>query len=110
MRSGEACWELNDDDHYTVVNGGQAVLFPAGTRHRIANGVYSPCRLFWMVFDAKEIASANARLFPSGEIEALFDLADVPERPDRPARSVRPRPQRPVLCSSPTSGCSSARR
>jgi AraC-like DNA-binding protein len=75
MRSGEACWELTDDDRFMVVNGGQAVLFPSGTRHRIANGVYSPCRLFWMVFDAKEAASANARLFPSGEIEALFDLA-----------------------------------
>ena len=99
MRSGEACWELTDDDHFTVVTGGQAVLFPPGTRHRIANGVYSPCRLFWMVFDAKEVASANARLFPSGEIEALFDLADLPERPDRPARSVRPRPQRPVLAA-----------
>ncbi len=75
MRSGEACWETTDDDHYTVVTGGQAVMFPAGTRHRVANGVYSPCRLFWMVFDAKDIASANARLFPSREIEALFDLA-----------------------------------
>ena len=81
MRSGEACWELTDDDRFTVVNGGQAVLFPSGTRHRIANGVYSPCRLFWMVFDAKEAASASARLFPSGEIEALFDLATCQNAP-----------------------------
>lgn len=75
MRSGEACWELDEDDDFTVVTGGQAVLFPAGTRHRIANGVYSPCRLFWMVFDGQNQASERARLFPSTEIEALFQLA-----------------------------------
>ena len=82
MRSGEACWESDDDDHFTVVTGGQAVLFPAGTRHRIANGVYSPCRLFWMVFDAKDVASANARLFPSAR-----DRGAV--RPRRRARTRR---------------------
>jgi AraC-like DNA-binding protein len=43
--------------------------------------VYSPCRLFWMVFDGKEVASANARLFPSGEIEALFELASCQNAP-----------------------------
>jgi AraC-like DNA-binding protein len=85
MRSGEACWDLADEN-LSVVNGGQAVMFPAGQRHRIANGVYTPCRLLWMVFHPKALASENARLFPKEEIEALFDIAtrqgapvDLPE-------------------------------
>ena len=44
VRSGEACWE-RDDDGMAVVSGGQAVMFPAGLRHRIANGVYTPSRM-----------------------------------------------------------------
>ena len=80
MRSGEACWDLADEN-LSVVNGGQAVLFPAGRRHRIANGVYTPCRLLWMVFHAKDAACASARLFPKDEIEALFDIATRQEAP-----------------------------
>ena len=80
MRSGEACWDLADEN-LSVVTGGQAVLFPAGRRHRIANGVYTPCRLLWMVFHPKDIACANPRLFPREEIEALFDIAKRQEAP-----------------------------
>jgi AraC-like DNA-binding protein len=80
MRSGEACWDL-EDENLSVVTGGQAVFFPAGQRHRIANGVYTPCRLLWMVFHPKEYACANARLFPKEEIEALFEVATRQQAP-----------------------------
>lgn len=80
MRSGEACWDLTDE-HFSMATGSQAVIFPAGRRHRIANGVYTPCRLLWMVFQAKDIACASARLFPKSEIEALFDMANQQETP-----------------------------
>ena len=53
MQSGEACWDL-PDDHFSMATGSQAVIFPAGRRHRISNGVYTPCRLLWMVFQPKE--------------------------------------------------------
>ena len=52
MQSGEACWDL-PDDHFSMATGSQAVIFPAGRRHRISNGVYTPCRLLWMVFQPK---------------------------------------------------------
>lgn len=47
---GEACWEMKE----TVllrVNGGQSVVFPAGTKHRITNGIYPPSKCFWMVLN-----------------------------------------------------------
>jgi AraC-like DNA-binding protein len=80
MRSGEACWDLTDE-HFSMATGSQAVIFPAGRPHRIANGVYTPCRLLWMVFESKDVACANARLFPKSEIEALFDIAGKQETP-----------------------------
>jgi AraC-like DNA-binding protein len=80
MRSGEACWDLSDD-HFSMATGSQAVIFPAGRRHRIAHGVYTPCRLLWMVFQSKDVACATARLFPKSEIEALFDMAEKQEAP-----------------------------
>lgn len=80
MQSGEACWDL-PDDHFSMATGSQAVIFPAGLRHRISNGVYTPCRLLWMVFQPREVACGSARLFLGSEIEALFDLANGQERP-----------------------------
>src|SRR3954466_15192796 len=75
MQSGEACWDL-PDDHFSMATGSQAVIIPAGMRHRISNGVYTPCRLLWMVFQPSEAASNAARLFLGSEIEALFDMAN----------------------------------
>src|SRR5688500_15875472 len=80
MQSGEACWDL-PDDHFSMATGSQAVIFPAGRRHRISNGVYTPCRLLWLVFQPKEMACGSARLFLGSEIEALFDMANSQERP-----------------------------
>jgi AraC-like DNA-binding protein len=80
VRSGEACWEF-DEDNLAVVSGGQAVLFPAGRRHRIANGVYTPCRFLWLVFHGRELAGQRARLFPQRDIEALFDVASGLDAP-----------------------------
>jgi AraC-like DNA-binding protein len=89
MRSGEACWELADE-RFLVVRGGHAVMFPPGTRHRIANGVYTPCRLLWMVFDSMDAASQAARLFPRPEIEALFDISGRHRQPvELPELSLR---------------------
>lgn len=80
MQSGEACWDL-PDDHFSMATGSQAVIFPAGRRHRISNGVYTPCRLLWLVFQPKETACGSARLFLGSEIEALFEMANTQERP-----------------------------
>jgi AraC-like DNA-binding protein len=80
MQSGEACWDL-PDDHFSRATGSQAVIFPAGQRHRISNGVYTPCRLLWMVFQPREIATGSARLFLGQEIDALFELAKGQEKP-----------------------------
>ena len=80
MQSGEACWDL-PDDHFSMATGSQAVIFPAGRRHRISNGVYTPCRLLWLVFQPKDVACGSARLFLGSEIEALFELANSQERP-----------------------------
>jgi AraC-like DNA-binding protein len=80
MQSGEACWDL-PDDHFSMATGSQAVIFPAGRRHRISNGVYTPCRLLWLVFQPKEMACGSARLFLGSEIEALFEMANGQERP-----------------------------
>lgn len=80
MQSGEACWDL-PDEHFSMATGSQAVIFPAGRRHRISNGVYTPCRLLWMVFHPKQRACGSARLFLDSEIEALFDLANEQEAP-----------------------------
>lgn len=80
LQSGEACWDL-PDDHFSLVTGSQAMIFPPGLRHRIANGIYTPCRLFWMVFHPLEVARGNARLFLDTEIAALFELAKGQERP-----------------------------
>ena len=80
MQSGEACWDL-PDDHFSMATGSQAVIFPAGHRHRISNGVYTPCRLLWLVFQPKALACSSARLFLGSEIEALFEMAHSQERP-----------------------------
>jgi AraC-like DNA-binding protein len=80
MQSGEACWDL-PDDHFSRATGSQAIIIPSGQRHRISNGVYTPCRLLWMVFQPKEKACSSARLFLGSEIEALFDIANGQERP-----------------------------
>jgi len=80
LQSGEACWDL-PDDHFSLVTGSQAMIFPAGLRHRIANGIYTPCRLFWMVFHPLDVALRNARLFLDTEVAALFEMAKGQERP-----------------------------
>ena len=57
MRSGEACWDLADEN-LSVVNGGRPSSFrPAGA---IASPTAStrPAGLLWMVFHAKDVACA----------------------------------------------------
>lgn len=89
MQSGEACWDL-PDDHFSMTTGSQALIIPAGRRHRIANGVYTPCRLLWLVFKPCDEAMEKARLFLGSEIEALFKVAEEQERPvDLPEESHR---------------------
>jgi AraC-like DNA-binding protein len=89
MQSGEACWDL-PEDHFSMTTGSQALIIPAGRRHRIANGVYTPCRLLWLVFKPKDEAIKAARLFLGTEIEALFQMAGSHERPvDLPETSHR---------------------
>ncbi len=89
MQSGEACWDL-PEDHFSMTTGSQALIIPAGKRHRIANGVYTPCRLLWLVFKPMDEAVEKARLFLGKEVEALFQMAKGHERPvDLPETSHR---------------------
>jgi AraC-like DNA-binding protein len=89
MQSGEACWDL-PEDHFSMTTGSQALIIPAGRRHRIANGVYTPCRLLWMVFRPLDEAVDKSRLFLGSEIEGLFRMAEGHERPvDLPETSHR---------------------
>jgi AraC-like DNA-binding protein len=89
MQSGEACWDL-PEDHFSMTTGSQALIIPAGRRHRIANGVYTPCRLLWLVFKPVDEAVDKARLFLGTEVEALFQMAEGHERPvDLPENSHR---------------------
>jgi AraC-like DNA-binding protein len=80
LRSGEACWELAGE-RLARANGGQALVFPAGVRHRIVNGIYPPGRAVWIVFASREQALAHPGLFPPREVEALFQIAERQEAP-----------------------------
>ncbi|WP_158625965.1 helix-turn-helix transcriptional regulator [Arsenicitalea aurantiaca] len=82
VRSGEACWEL-PDNRLLRVSGGHGVLFPPHHRHRIVNGVYTPCQLFWAEFHPQEAAVENARLIPAEDIAAVYELARLPTSPIR---------------------------
>lgn len=80
VRSGEACWEYPDNRLF-MVSGGQGVLFPPGHSHRIVGGVYTPCQLLWIEFRPEIAAKHDARLIPSEEIAALYELAMLPTAP-----------------------------
>jgi AraC-like DNA-binding protein len=80
LRGGEACWELAGE-RLARANGGQALVFPAGVRHRIVNGIYPPGRAVWIVFASREQALGTPGLFPPREIEALFRIAERQEAP-----------------------------
>lgn len=78
--AGEACWELAND-RLARVNGGQALIFPAGVRHRIVNGIYPPERALWIVFADREAALARPGLFSHQELEVLYRIARRQETP-----------------------------
>jgi len=80
VRGGEACWEYPGNRLFRV-SGGHGVLFPPNHSHRIVNGVYTPCQLLWIEFRPREAAMRDARLIPSEEIAALYDLAMLPTAP-----------------------------
>ncbi len=48
MLEGEVCWE-HGDSQLLLLNGGQAGVFPAGTRHRVMDGVYPPSKMLWLI-------------------------------------------------------------
>lgn len=74
VRSGEACWEC--PEHQLVrVCGSSGVLFPPGFRHRIVNGIYTPCHLVWIVFQPLEVAARVGRMISAEEISAIYDIA-----------------------------------
>jgi AraC-like DNA-binding protein len=78
--AGEACWELSTE-RLAQVAGGQALIIPAGMRHRIVNGIYPPERAVWIVFAAREPALARPGLFSQQELEVLFQIARRQETP-----------------------------
>ncbi len=80
VRNGEACWEYPGNRLFRV-SGGQGVLFPPGHSHRIVNGVYTTCQLLWIEFRPVDAAMHDARLIPSEEIAALYELAMLPTAP-----------------------------
>jgi AraC-like DNA-binding protein len=80
VRGGEACWEYPGNRLFRV-SGGHGVLFPPNHSHRIVNGVYTPCQLLWIEFRPRDVAMRDAKLIPSEEIAALYDLAMLPTAP-----------------------------
>jgi len=74
VRTGEACWET-PGNRLLRLNGGKGIVFPPNHRHRIINGVYTPCQLFWIEFQPLDIAKTACKLIPAEEIEAIFELA-----------------------------------
>lgn len=91
MLDGEACWEL-PGQHPVRVSGGQAITFPAGTQHRIVNGVYPPSRAFWIVLASRE-SNASTGLLSRDELVLITRAVSIAERSincsDEIARHVR---------------------
>ncbi len=66
---GEACWDSGPD---TIVGatGDQAIFFPGGLQHRVADGIYPPCEVLWFVLNRPGNRHLP-KLFTSGD-EAHF--------------------------------------
>ncbi|WP_046866980.1 helix-turn-helix domain-containing protein [Microvirga massiliensis] len=89
MLNGEACWEF-DDERLFQVTGGQALVFQAGSKHRIVNGIYTPSQALWMVFNPRGQTARRPGLMPQTELESLFAVADRLRAPvDLDAGTVR---------------------
>ena len=69
---GEACWETGDEQLVQVV-GGQAIVFPRGSKHRIVNSVYPPSESLWIIMKDPAETSAPSLLTP----EAHRDFCDL---------------------------------
>ncbi len=71
MLAGEACWEFSDE-RLAQIKGGQAFVFPAGSRHRIVNGVYPPGRALWIVFNAAGSEGQRQGLMSQAELRSMM--------------------------------------
>lgn len=75
MRSGEAAWEVAGNS-FRFARGGEALVFPPNSGHRVAHGIYTPCRLCWIVFHPFDDKDRPARLFSPGDLELLRAAAE----------------------------------
>ena len=65
---GEACWETLDEQLVQVV-GGQAIVFPRGSKHRIVNSVYPPSESLWIILKDPEETAVPSLLTPEAHRE-----------------------------------------
>jgi AraC-like DNA-binding protein len=66
--SGEACWE-HADEQLIQAAGGQLILFPKGTRHRISHSVYPPSESFWLIMKEPGDIEKPSLLTPEAHVE-----------------------------------------
>jgi AraC-like DNA-binding protein len=67
---GEACWD-NGSDMIVCASGGQAIFFPSGVPHRVADGIYPPCESLWFVLNAPG-SDREPRLFTEEDDEHFY--------------------------------------
>lgn len=68
VMEGEACWEVGEHD-LVQANGGQAVVFPAGARHRILNSIYPPSESLWILMKGPDEVEAPSLLMKDAQAE-----------------------------------------
>jgi AraC-like DNA-binding protein len=68
VMEGEACWEVGEHD-LVQANGGQAVVFPAGARHRILNSIYPPSESLWILMKGPDEVEAPSLLMKDAHAE-----------------------------------------
>ena len=65
MMEGQVFWEL-ENETFVTISGNQFGMFPAGKKHRVANGLYPPCTCFWMVLSGPNQIESPALLTAEG--------------------------------------------
>ena len=98
MRSGEACWDLADEN-LSVVNGGQAVLFPGrpAPPHRQRRLHALPAPVDGVPRQGHRLRQRAA--VPQARDRGAVRYRHAPGGAGRPARDLQPQPQRPLLAA-----------
>lgn len=73
VMKGFAEWQL-DSGTKLEQSGGTLAIVPQNIRHRGAEGIISPCWLFWYILDLRDIKTAQKNTaFSDSEMKLIFD-------------------------------------